>query len=416
MRVLVIGCGECGSRLAEQLAIPRLYPMTKDKPKRLLQRVLAFPKSFGAPRGLYPKPVFPIIVNTTRLDMWQIAPSRISEAHWINVDEARVVRGLEKGETILGGCGARRDYGKAIFKHNEHELLEAIWECIPDPQRQPPNLVLITGSLGGGTGSSFTPLLAKGVHSLILDRVGVRPPIIVLGVLPVTPPHEKSMFTQNAAECLREIYEANVVSGLCVVDNELWTDEHGIEVHYPRINLFATYQLLPLFQPPGSGRIIGQSLDAEDVRSHVRLANGLPGLVVAGSSAISGGDIEDSFERALSHTKRFIELEEGARWNSGFLLLRLSDPLQRKSMMALEEMRGWLQNHSRTEDLGLFTFSHPEGRNDITIVLSYSPTDSPRLVAIGERAERRYKDVEEDEKRKVSEWLHTLPEATEEAT
>lgn len=365
MRVLVIGCGECGGNLAGELARPTVIS-----------------KGIFGNNMIYP--VFPIIINTTRLDMWKMDPTKIPEAHWINVDESRVVRGLEKGETILGGCGARRERGIQIYQKNESKIMQEIWDIIPNPDGEPPNMLLLTTSLGGGTGSSFTPLLAKSVAKLFRDRAGITIPISIFGVLPLDPPKEKLDFTRNAVESIGTLFDVGVVSGIFILDNEQWTNGGDIIDEYARINAFAVSQIRPLFEPLGKYSISGQSFDAEDLKSHMIIDEGIPGICRVGTTVVKDERFDEAINRVMDNIDRLIVIGKEARFYSGLILVRTHKSLSLREKRFLLEQQTWFQNHSLSGRFETFYHPHPAGNVDVTILLSYPLTYVERLVKLFE--------------------------------
>jgi cell division GTPase FtsZ len=393
MRALVIGCGECGGRLAEEFAKPPY-------------------KRGMLGRGKAIQPVFPIILNTTRLDMWKIAPRNISEARWINVDEARVVRGLEKGEEILGGCGARRERGREIFTKNEAQIIEEIFAVLPDARSRPPNLVLVTTSFGGGTGSSFSPLLVSSLRRAFWERSGVTPPLFVLGALPLTPPREKSIFTENAAQCLYELFSMKKeqrACGVSTIDNEWWARNGDIQRQYRAMNSFIVRQFRPLIEPLGQGEISGQSLDAEDLRSAVEFPDGTPGVFSVGSCRlVSGESITRSLTQARIRAQKMISVSEEERWVSGMMLLRLSRPLSGSESQLVQEGQAGLQENSLSGNFATFMQPHPRSENDATVVLMYAAPDVDRLRHMPSLRKDIRRGPKEDGTDRVREWLRKL--------
>jgi len=391
MRALVIGCGECGGRLAEEFGKPSYQGGFFRRRKNL-------------------QPVLPIIINTTRLDMWKIAPKNISEARWINADQARVVRGLEKGEEIGGGCGARRDRGKEIFDKNEARIIEEIFEVLPDARTKPPNLVIVTTSFGGGTGSSFSPRLVASLRKAFRERSGVALPMLVLGALPLTPPREKAIFTENAAQCLHEIFIAEKdfrACGVSTIDNEWWAKGGDIQRQYPAINSFIVRQFRPLIEPLGKGDISGQSFDAEDLRSAVEFPDSTPGVFSVGSCRLAyGGSINRALMQARLRAQKMISVSEDARWSSGLMLLRLSRPLSGSESHLVQEAQAWLQEHSLSGNFATFAQPHPENENDVTMLLTYAAPDVDRLRQIPSLREDLPRG--DDGTDRVKEWVKRL--------
>lgn len=204
--VLLLGAGQCGNRILDEIN------------KQAFGGGGRFSKYFS--RQKFPSNVTTIALNTSRNDLRELdytkARDRIHTPH-------------------LHGVGANREEGKGCYKSNRDVIFDAI------ERDDSYDVCFIVNSAGGGTGSSFSPLLVDDLK----ERYDFQLYNIV--VLPFR--SEGTIFLQNTAFSLRELRESKS-DGIFLVDNEFLRESQQEDIHtaYSRINRMVAERVLFLFK------------------------------------------------------------------------------------------------------------------------------------------------------------------------
>jgi len=205
LNVLLLGVGQCGNRILDEIN-KQAYGGGK------------LSKYFS--RQKFPSNVRTLAVNTSRNDLRELdftkAKDRVHTPH-------------------LHGVGANRDQGKKCFQQNKNVIFEAI------EKEDDYDLGFVITSAGGGTGSSFSPLLVEELR----ERYNFQIHSVV--VLPFRT--EGTIFLQNTAFTLRELKEKDVDS-MILVDNEFLKKGTNEDIHtaYSRINSMVAQRMLFLLR------------------------------------------------------------------------------------------------------------------------------------------------------------------------
>ena len=198
MKLLVIGCGQCGSRIADEFA--RLNGRA-----RLQRGIDIVTGSFA--------------VNTDIADLTGLSYIRPDQQH-------RILIGGQK--TGGHGVGKINEVGAEIIREDGGRVLEAIKTT---RRFHETDAFLLVASSAGGTGSGAIPLLTQYLKERYVDK-----PIYNLIVLPFK--HEEKVEERtiyNTATCLKSAYL--VADAIFLVHNQNFIrKDYSIQNNLARIN------------------------------------------------------------------------------------------------------------------------------------------------------------------------------------
>ena len=230
MKLFVIGCGQCGGRIADEFA--------RINAKARVQR------DIDIVTGV-------IAVNTDIADLSGLFYIKRNFMH-------RVVIGGQK--TSGHGVGKINELGAEVAREDADKVFESISHV--------PNLVetdafLLTGSCAGGTGSGAIPVLTQQIKERYPDK-----PVYNLLVLPFK--HEESTEERtifNAATCLKSSYL--VADAIFLIDNQKFIrKDFSIKGNISRINAMIVdpfFNLLCAGEETRPEYIGAKILDAGDI-------------------------------------------------------------------------------------------------------------------------------------------------------
>jgi cell division GTPase FtsZ len=181
MKLLVIGVGQCGGRIADEFS-------------RLSQRARA-QRGIEIVTGAF-------AVNTDEADLSGLTSIRSDYHH-------RILIGGRK--TDGHGVGKINEIGAQIAKENGDKVVDAVRTA---KRFYETDAFLIIGSTGGGTGSGGLPIITQMVKERYMDK-----PAYALAILPFEheeQTEERSLY--NTATCLKTTY--SVADAVFVIDNQ----------------------------------------------------------------------------------------------------------------------------------------------------------------------------------------------------
>lgn len=251
--VLMVGVGQCGGRILDQINKQAFGRSS------LMGRYVSKQK--------WPSNVETIAINTAINDLKELrytkAKDRIHIPH-------------------LHGVGADRNEGKKTFRENERVVMDAI------ERRGNFDVGFIFASAGGGTGSSFSPLLADKLKYLY------DIPIYAFVVLPFR--EEGSIYLQNSAFCLRELRESSVDSMILVDNAYLGAAGDNIKAAYDGINELVANRVLFLMSALDS-----EMLMVTDLGDFKTTLKGGDKIATMGFAESTGkGAVSNAIKRSIS--------------------------------------------------------------------------------------------------------------------
>ena len=230
MKLLVIGCGQCGGRIADEFA--RLNRRARS------QRGISIITNT-------------IAVNTDIADLTGLSFIRPDYQH-------RILIGGQK--TGGHGVGKINELGAEIAREDSDKILEGIKATRHFPET---DAFLLIASAAGGTGSGAIPILTQ----YLKERYGDKP-IYDLIVLPFK--HEERVEERtiyNTATCLKSAYL--VADAIFLVDNQRYVrKEFSIQDNLAKINTLVVepfYNLLCAGEEKKPKYIGAKMLDAGDI-------------------------------------------------------------------------------------------------------------------------------------------------------
>ncbi len=230
MKLLVIGCGQCGGRIADGFA-------------RLNRRAHA-KRGIGIITNA-------LAVNTDIADLSGLSFVRPDSQH-------RVLSGGQK--TGGHGVGKINELGAEITREDADKILGAVKET---RQFHETDAFLIIGSAAGGTGSGAIPVLTQYLKAQYAEK-----PVYNLIVLPFK--HEENVEGRtiyNTATCLKSAYL--VADAIILVDNQRYIrKDSSIQGNLAKINNLVVepfYNLLCAGEETKPRYIGAKILDAGDI-------------------------------------------------------------------------------------------------------------------------------------------------------
>jgi len=181
MKLLIIGCGQCGGRIADEFSRLNLRARSQ--------------RGIEITTGVF-------AVNTDIADLSELSHIKRDYQH-------RILIGSQK--TGGHGVGKINELGAEIAKEDSDKVIDSIRTC---PQFAETDAFLIIASAGGGTGSGALPTLTQ----FIKERYVVKP-VYNLLVLPFK--HEElteERTIYNTATCMKSTYL--VGDAVFLVDNQ----------------------------------------------------------------------------------------------------------------------------------------------------------------------------------------------------
>ncbi len=230
MKLLVIGCGQCGGRIADEFA--RLNRKARaQRGIEIITNALA--------------------VNTDIADLTGLSFIKPDYQH-------RILIGGQK--TGGHGVGKINELGAEIAKENGDKILEALRTTRHFHET---DAFLLIASAAGGTGSGAIPILAQYLKERYAEK-----PLYHLIVLPFK--HEEKVEERtiyNTATCLKSAYL--VADAIFLIDNQRYIREgFSIQDNLAKINVLAVepfYNLLCAGEEKKSKHIGAKMLDAGDI-------------------------------------------------------------------------------------------------------------------------------------------------------
>jgi cell division GTPase FtsZ len=344
MKLVVVGCGQCGGKIADEFA--RLGRRARSERKiEIINGAFA--------------------VNTDTADLSGLKYIKADYQHRILIGGRR---------TGGHGVGKVNELGAEIAKEDGDKVLDAIRTS---PRFFESDAFLLVAGAGGGTGSGSISILSQ----LIKERYGDKPLYNVL-VLPFQ--HEEDTEGRtiyNSAVCLKSA--DSVADAIFLIDNQRYVKKDStIRNNFALINNLIVepfYNLLCAGEEQKRKRIGSKLLDAGDILQT------LSGWTVIGYGKSPLKLVRFPFERTRNFRKKSTEIHKGIEamdeaisqlslkcnpTDAGRALYLLSAPAKEMNMDLIKELGDYLRDVTSGAIIRNGDYPRDKGMLDVTVILS----------------------------------------------
>ena len=340
MKLVVIGLGQCGSRIADEFA-------------RLNRQALSQRETQICP-GVF-------AINTDAADLSGLRTIKADYQH-------RILIGGRK--TGGHGVGKINEVGAEIAREDADKVVDAL--------RSTKNFYetdgfLLIASTGGGTGSGSLPIIVKHIKERYADK-----PVYAMAVLPFDHEQENEERTiYNSAVCLKSVY--SVADAVFIVDNQRYVKK-GFSMQYnlDQINSLIVepfYDLLCAGEEKKSQRVGSKTLDAGDI---IQTLSGWT-VIGHGSSKLGGLRVGNTdFRQKNTETHKGIQAMDAAiaelstkvqAKDAGRAMYLVSAPPKEIHMDLVKDLGDWLKDLA--PNAVIRNGDYPVGKTlDVTLILS----------------------------------------------
>jgi len=343
MKLVVIGFGQCGSRIADEFA--RL-----NKKARSHRGIEITPGVFA--------------VNTDAADLSGLSTIKADYQHRI------LVGGRKTGGH---GVGKINELGAEIAREDADKVVDALRAT---KRFYETDAFLLVAGAAGGTGSGSIPIIAQHIKERYTDK-----PLYGLVVLPFEHEEENEERTvYNSAVCLKSIY--SVADAVILVDNQRYVrKDFSLKNNLAKINTLIVdpfYNLLCAGEEKKAKHVGAKTLDAGDIIQ-----------TLLGWTVIGYGDSRlrrfklpigtKSFREKSTETHKGIQAMDEAiselstRCNAkdaGRALYLLSAPAQEINMDLVKELGDWLKDLAPNAIIRDGDYPRMSGALNVTLILS----------------------------------------------
>lgn len=380
MKLLVVGFGQCGGRIADEFA--RL-----NKRARSRRGIEIIVDTFA--------------VNTDSADLAGLLTIKTDYQH-----------------RILIGAGTTHGHGVAKISEVGAQIAKEDADKILDAMRTPQHLFeadafLVVAGAAGGTGSGATPVVAKAVKERFADK-----PVYAIVVLPfeheeVT--EERALY--NTAVCLKSAY--SVADAVILVDNQRYVrKDFSLQNNLLKINELIVepfFNLLCAGEEKKPKHIGARMLDAGDI---MQTLNGWTAIGY-GKSLLPlitlPTDWSRNFRKKSTKTHKGLEamdeaisdLTIGCNLHEAYrALYLLSAPAKEMSMDLVKELGDHMRSVAPQAVIRGGDYPREKGALDVTVILSEF-SDVERVRDFYNKSASLVKELEERQKAKISKSVLT---------
>ena len=343
MKLVVIGFGQCGNRIADEFA-------------RLNKRARSY-------RGIEITPgVF--AVNTDAADLSGLSTIKADYQHRI------LVGGRKTGGH---GVGKINELGAEIAREDADKIVDALRAT---KRFYETDGFLLVAAAAGGTGSGSIPIIAQQIKERYTDK-----PLYALVILPFEHEEENEERTvYNTAVCLKSIY--SVADAVILVDNQRYVrKDFSLKSNLSKINSLIVepfYNLLCAGEEKRARHVGAKTLDAGDIIQ-----------TLLGWTVISYGESNlkrfslpfggKSFRDKSTETHKGIQAMDEAiselsthcnPKDAGRALYLLSAPAKDINMDLVKELSDWLKDMAPNAIIRNGDYPRQSGAMGITLILS----------------------------------------------
>ena len=343
MKLVVIGFGQCGSRIADEFA--RL-----NKRARSRRRIEITPGIFA--------------VNTDAADLTGLATIKTDYQH-------RILIGGRK--TGGHGVGKINELGAEIAREDSDKVVDALRATKRFYETD--GFLLIAGA-AGGTGSGSIPIIAQHIKERYTDK-----PVYALVVLPFEHEEENEERTvYNTAVCLKSV--SSVADAVILTDNQRYVrKDFSLKNNLAKINSLIVepfYDLLCAGEEKKAKYVGAKTVDAGDI------IQTLLGWTVLGYGQSQLRRLKlpigtKSFREKSTETHKGIQAMDEAiselstRCNAkdaGRALYLISAPAGEINMDLVKELGDWLKDLAPNAIIRNGDYPRERGVMDVTLILS----------------------------------------------
>jgi cell division GTPase FtsZ len=344
MKLVVIGFGQCGGRIADEFA--RL-----NKRARRHRRIEIIPNAFA--------------VNTDVADLSGLSCIKSDYQH-------RILIGNRK--TGGHGVGKINERAAEIARDDSDKIIDAMRSA---RRFYETDAFLLIAGAAGGTGSGATPIIAKKLK----DRFPHKP-VYTLIVLPFENEEEREVRTNyNTATCLKAIYP--VSDAVFLIDNQRYIQkDSSLSNNVNAINKLIAepfYDLLCAGEVKKAKQVGVRVLDGGDIIAT------LSGLTTLGYGVTQLSTIRLPFARVRDFRKKSTETHKGIQAmdealsnlsiecdpkDSGNALYLVSAPRGEMSMDLVNELSEYLSEVAPEAGVRYGDYPRGEATLKVTIILS----------------------------------------------
>jgi len=344
MKLVVVGLGQCGSRIADEFA--------------RMGRTARRRRGISIITGSY-------AVNTDQADLSGLRTIRADFHH-------RLIIG--GGKTSGHGVGKINEVGAALAKWDGYKVLDAVRS---GPRFYETDAFLLTAGAAGGTGSGALPIICDLLKQRFPDK-----PVYALIVLPFA--HEETSEERcvfNTATCLKSAH--SVADAVLLADNERFLKKdanlvnHMVKINHEIVAPF--FDLLCAGEEVKRKHIGARTLDAGDIMQT------LEGWSAIGLGKSELGIIRLPFERTRSFRKKgketlrgleamdqaIYELSVGCNpMDAGKALYLVSAPAKEMNVAMVRELGEIMRGMA--EDAVLRNGDYPRNKGELTVTIILS--------------------------------------------
>ena len=389
MRLVVVGLGQCGGRIADEFA--RLARRARGERRiEIITSVYA--------------------VNTDQADLTGLRTIKGDFHH-------RILIGGRK--TSGHGVGKINEVGAAVAKADSYKIIDAVRT---GERFYETDAFLVVAGTAGGTGSGALPVIAQSLKERYPNKA-----VYALGILPFE--HEESTEERtiyNVATCLKSTY--SVADAIILCDNERFIKRDANLVNnMEKINteiVAPFYDLLCAGEEVKRSRIGAKTVDAGDI---MQTLEGWTALGVGKCRVPAFGNLP--FQRSGNFRKKGRETQRGLEAvdqaiselsvtcipkDAGKALYMISAPSREMNVAVVRELGSIMREMA--EDAVIRSGDYPRAGGDVSVTLIFSKLNYvPRLKEFYRNASNstttlKQRQMEADERlREMEEAAAALP-------
>ena len=344
MKLVVIGLGQCGSRVADEFA--RLNQRARSQ-----RRIEICPGVFA--------------VNTDAADLSGLATIKADYQH-------RILIGGRK--TGGHGVGKINELGAEVARDDVDKVVDALRSA---KRFYETDGFLLVASGAGGTGSGSIPIIVQHIKKRYPDK-----PVYALVILPFEHEEETEERTiHNTAVCLKSV--DSVADAVILADNQRYVrKDFSLKDNLAKINALIVepfYDFLCAGEEKKAKYIGAKTLDAGDI------IQTLLGWTTIGFGKTRLKLIKFPFESTLNFRAKGIETDKGIQAmdeaiselsircnpkDAGRALYLISAPANEMNMNMVKDLGDWLRELAPNAIIRNGDYPRERGSMDITIILS----------------------------------------------